>query len=76
MFETKASLRRAIKYLEDELGKERAINQLRERNGLQECCGIICKTCKHCVVYRDGYGSTYYIGCDLTANCESYEKTL
>lgn len=75
MFETKASLRRAIKYLEDELGKERAINQLRERNGLKECCGIICKACKHCVVYRDQYDIQHFIGCDLTASCESYEKT-
>ncbi len=74
MFETKVSLRQTIKRLESELEKERAINQLRERNGLQECRGIICKTCKHCVVYHDRYGNTYYIGCDLTTNCKSYEK--
>ena len=71
---SKKQLLKEIENLKRELEQYKTIEKLREKNGLSECKGIICRECEHSVYVRGLFGEEKLVGCDLTSVCKDYKR--
>lgn len=74
MLQTRKSLKMQIKFLQEELDRERQINKLIDESGFEKCKGIACCSCEHAIKFSNQTYIDKIIGCDLRSGCPSYKR--